>query len=111
MSAMVKVRQSTIIDAPVADVWRILRNFNGHDRWHPAIVASAIEGIVPADAVGSVRRLRLSDGSELREQLLSLSDERLLLTYCLLDGPLPLIDYVASIRVKRVTDGDRTFWE
>jgi NADPH:quinone reductase len=108
---MVQVRQSTIIDAPVADVWRILRNFNGHDRWHPAIVASAIEGSVPADAVGSVRRLRLSDGRELREQLLSLSDERLSLTYCLLDAPLPLIDYVASIRLKRVTDGDRTFWE
>jgi NADPH:quinone reductase-like Zn-dependent oxidoreductase len=108
---MVQVRQSTIVDAPVTDVWRILRDFNGHDRWHPAIVASAIEGSDPADAVGSVRRLRLSDGSELREQLLSLSDKSLSLIYCLLDAPLPLNGYVASIRLKPVTDGDRTFWE
>ncbi len=34
---MVKVRQSTIIDAPIDDVWAILRDFNSHERWHPAI--------------------------------------------------------------------------
>jgi hypothetical protein len=108
---MVEVRQSTIIDAPIADVWRILRDFNGHDRWHPAVATSAIEGGGPTDAVGSVRRFRLANGGELREQLLSLSDAHCSLTYCLLEAPLPLMGYVASIRLKRVTDGDRTFWE
>jgi NADPH2:quinone reductase len=108
---MVEVRQSTIIDAPIADVWRILRDFNGHDRWHPAVTTSAIEGGGPTDAVGSVRRFRLTNGGELREQLLSLSDAHCSLTYCLLEAPLPLMGYVASIRLKRVTDGDRTFWE
>jgi NADPH:quinone reductase-like Zn-dependent oxidoreductase len=108
---MVRVRQSTIIEAPLADVWRILRDFNGHDRWHPAVATSAIEGGAPIDAIGSVRRFRLSDGSELREQLLSLSDRNCSLTYCILEAPLPLMGYVAAIRLKAVTDGDRTFWE
>ena len=88
-----------------------MRDFNGHDRWHPAIAASAIEGGQPVDMVGAVRRFRLADGGELREQLLSLSDERHTLTYCLLEAPLPLMGYVATIRLKPVTDGDRTFWE
>ena len=51
---MVEVRQSTVIDAPVEDVWRVLRDFNGHDRWHPAIAASAIEAGAPVDMVGAV---------------------------------------------------------
>ncbi|MEQ1952224.1 zinc-binding dehydrogenase [Mesorhizobium yinganensis] len=108
---MVKVRQSTIIDAPVDDVWRVLRDFNGHESWHPAIASSVIEGGEPVDAVSSVRRFRLKDGGELREQLLSLSDCDRRLTYCLLEAPLPLMGYVASIALKPVTDGDGTFWE
>lgn len=108
---MVQVCQSTIIDAPIDEVWRVLRDFNGHDRWHPAIASSAIENGEPVDAVGSVRRFRLADGGELREQLLSLSDKEFRLTYCLLESPLPLMGYVASMRLKPVTDGNRTFWE
>ena len=108
---MVQVRQSTIIDAPIEEVWAILRDFNGHDRWHPAIAFSEIEGGEPVDAVGAVRHFRLADGSELREQLLSLSDKDRRLTYCLLEAPLPLMGYVATIRLKPVTDGDATFWE
>lgn len=108
---MVEVRESTIIDAPVEEVWRLLRDFNGHERWHPAIAASEIEGGTPADAVGAVRHFRLADGSELREQLLSLSDRYRTFTYCLLESPLPLMGYVATVRLKPVTDGNGTFWE
>ena len=108
---MVQVRQSTIIDAPIETVWSILRDFNGHDRWHPAIASSEIDGGEPVDAVGSVRHFRLADGSELREQLLALSDKDRRLAYCLLEAPLPLMGYVASIRLKPVTDGNATFWE
>ena len=108
---MVKVCQSTIIEAPIDEVWAILRDFNGHDRWHPAIAFSEIEGGEPVDAVGSVRHFRLNDGGELHEQLLALSDKDRRLSYCLLEAPLPLMGYVASLRLKPVTDGDATFWE
>ena len=49
---MVKVRRSTIIEAPVDEVWRILRDFNGHERWHPAVAESAVVGIKVAGAGG-----------------------------------------------------------
>lgn len=108
---MVEVRQSTIIDAPVEEVWRVVRDFNGHDRWHPAVATSEIEGGEPVDAVGAVRRFRLADGGELREQLLSLSDRERSFSYCILEAPIPLMGYVAHVRLKPVTDGERTFWE
>ncbi|MEO0760405.1 MAG: SRPBCC family protein [Pseudomonadota bacterium] len=108
---MVKVLQSTILDAPVEAVWDVLRDFNGHDRWHPAVDTSAIERGRGADEVGCVRRFRLADGSELREQLLTLSDLEQTYSYCLLDTPVPLFNYVAHVRLAPVTDRDRTFWE
>ncbi|RWB73897.1 MAG: hypothetical protein EOQ50_15510 [Mesorhizobium sp.] len=108
---MVKLCQSTIIDAPVDAVWAILRNFNGHDRWHPAIAFSEIVGGEPVDAVGAVRHFRLKNGGEWREQLLTLSDKDRRLSYCLLEAPLPLMGYVASISLKPVTDSNATFWE
>jgi hypothetical protein len=38
---VVKVIRSTIIEAPTDKVWAVLRDFNGHDRWHPAVAARA----------------------------------------------------------------------
>ncbi len=61
---MPKVVKSTIIDAPVDRVWEALRDFNGHDRWHPAVATSTIERGQPSDKVGCVRRFKLKDGAE-----------------------------------------------
>ena len=107
---MVKIVKSTIIDAPVDQVWEVLRDFNGHDHWHPAVAESAIERGNPSDKVGCVRRFTLQDGAELREQLLTLSDLEQCFSYCLLDTPVPLFNYVSHVRLIPVTDGDRTFW-
>jgi NADPH:quinone reductase-like Zn-dependent oxidoreductase len=45
-----------------------------------------------------------------REQLLSLSDRDFRFTYCILDADVPLERYVATVQLKPVTDGRRTFW-
>ena len=108
---MVRVIRSTVMDAPVEAVWDVIRDFNGHDQWHPEVATSQIERNNPPDKVGCVRRFRLADGSELREQLLTLSDIEQCFTYCLLDTPIPLFNYVAHCRLFPVTDGDLTFWE
>lgn len=107
---MVKIVKSTIMEAPVEAVWEVLRDFNGHDQWHPAVADSHIERGLPSDRIGCVRRFHLADGSELREQLLTLSDIDMAFSYCLLDTPIPLLNYVAHVRLVPVTDGDLTFW-
>jgi hypothetical protein len=107
---MVKVVKSTILDAPVESVWEVLRDFNGHDQWHPIVADSVIEKGWPSDRIGCVRRFHLQDGSELRELLLTLSDADMAFSYCLLDTPVPLLNYVAHVRLAPVTDGDMTFW-
>lgn len=108
---MVKVVRSTVLPAPTDAVWEVIRDFNGHDRWHPAVATSRIERGEAPDRVGCVRAFRLEDGSELRERLLTLSDMEQTFSYCLLDTPIPLFNYVAHVRLSPVTDGDATFWE
>ena len=107
---MQRVTRSAIIDAPIERVWAVLRDFNSHDRWHPAVADSRIEGDESADQVGCVRNFHLRDGSHIREQLLTLSDDDYVSTYCILDATVPLRRYVATVTLKRITDGDRTFW-
>jgi NADPH2:quinone reductase len=107
---MLRVTRSAVIDAPVERVWAVLRDFNSHDAWHPAVADSRIEDGAPADQVGCVRNFHLTDGAHVREQLLALSDTDFVSTYCILDATVPLRRYVATVTLKRVTDGNRTFW-
>ena len=107
---MIRVRRSAVIDAPIERVWEVLRDFNSHSAWHPAVGESRIENGEPADQVGCVRNFFLKDGNHVREQLLALSDRDYVSTYCILDATLPMRDYVATVQLKPVTDGNRTFW-
>jgi NADPH:quinone reductase-like Zn-dependent oxidoreductase len=107
----INVIRSAIIDASIDQVWTVLRDFNSHDRWHPAVAHSRMENDLGGDVVGGVRQFSLTDGAELREQLLSHNDREYTFTYCILDSSLPLFDYVATVRLKPVTDGNQTFWD
>jgi hypothetical protein len=108
---MVKVYQSTVLNAPADRVWRDLRDFNGLANWHPLIVLSRIEKDHPADKVGCVRNFQLKDGARVREKLLSLSDFDYTCTSAILDGPMDLSDHFATLRLFPVTEGNRCFIE
>src|SRR5260221_14737355 len=109
---MIKVYRSAIISATADKVWKLVRDFNGLPKWHPAIATSEIEGGLPADRVGCVRRFtRRSDGGLLREQLLSLADDTRSLTYNILISPMPVANYMAGIRFTPITMGGGTFAE
>jgi NADPH2:quinone reductase len=105
-----RVVRSTVIDAPIERVWAVLRDFNSHDQWHGAVDVSRIEGQDRGDQIGCVRSFTLKDGHRIREQLLTLSDTEHKSTYCIVEATVPLQRYVATVTLKPVTDGNRTFW-
>jgi NADPH:quinone reductase-like Zn-dependent oxidoreductase len=108
---MVEVFRSAIIQAPIEVVWNLLRDFNGHDRWHPAVAESHLEGADYGDQIGAVRHFRLVGGGWLREQLLSHSDSEYCFSYCIVESPIPLVNYFATVRLKPATDSGATLWE
>lgn len=108
---MARVYVSSVINAPAERVWERVRDFNGLPKWHPMIRDSRIEDALPADKVGCIRNFQLQNGDTIREQLLGLSDYDFFCTYSILESPMPLTDYVATLRLTAVTDGPRCFIE
>jgi Polyketide cyclase / dehydrase and lipid transport len=108
---MTNIFVSSIVAAPATKVWAKVRDFNGLPSWLPAVAESRIENNEPSDKVGCVRAFTLRNGDRLREQLLSLSDHELFLTYKILESPMGVEGYVATLRLTPVTEGDRTFLE
>lgn len=108
---MALVYASSVVAAPAARVWETIRDFNGLPNWHPAIAESRIESGAPADQVGCIRAFRLRDGGFIRERLLALSDYDFSCTYAILESPMGVENYVATLKLTPITDGDRTFAE
>jgi len=109
---MIKVYRSAIIHASADKAWGLVRNFNDLPKWHPAIASSEIEQNLPPDSVGCVRRFQLvDDGGMIREQLLALADDTRSFTYSILESPMPVDNYVATMRFTPITAGDETFAE
>jgi len=102
---------SSIIEAPAAEVWAVIRDFNGLPAWTPFVAESRIEQNYQADRVGAIRSFRLKDGGRIRERLLALSDYDLSMTYSILESPMGVENYIATLKLTPVTDGDRTFAE
>ncbi|MDQ0313632.1 SRPBCC family protein [Amorphus orientalis] len=110
---MTKVYISSVIPAPAADVWQVIRDFNGLPSWTPFVAESRIEQNDPSDRVGCVRNFRLKDGGLIRERLLALSDFDMSCTYSILESPMGVENYVSTLSVTPITDGNQTFaeWE
>jgi hypothetical protein len=96
----VRVYVSSVIDAGADEVWARVRDFNGMPQWHPGIADSRIEGDEPSDRVGCIR-----------QRLLALSDYDYACTYAILESPMGVDNYVATLELTPVTDGTRTFVE
>ena len=108
---MARAHASSVINAPIDKVWARIRDFNGLPAWHPGVAKSEIEGAKPSDQVGCVRVLTLRDGGVIRERLLEMSDLGHHYSYSILESPLPVANYRATLRLRRVSDGERTFAE
>jgi len=106
---MPRVYTSSVIPAPAADVWRVVRDFNGLATWTGFVNDSRIENMMRADQIGCIRSFRLKDGGIIRERLLALSDYEMSCTYSILESPMAVTDYIATLSLTPITDGNVTF--
>ena len=106
---MPTIKVSSVIDAPIGKVWDRIRDFNGLPGWHPRMIESAIEDGKAATEIGCVRNFKVASGATVREKLLAFSDDEYLTTYSIIGHPAPISNHTATLKLERVTDGDRTF--
>jgi hypothetical protein len=108
---MVRIYVSSVVEASADNVWARIRDFNALPLWHPAIADSRIENQEPSDRVGCIRHFHTRDGGLIRERLLALSDYDYSCTYEILESPMGVTNYVATLELTPVTDGTRSFIE
>jgi uncharacterized protein YndB with AHSA1/START domain len=96
---MSKVDMSTDLSVSADKVWELIGGFNALPDWHPAVEKSELE------EGGTVRRLSLAGGGEIVEKLEKVDDNEHVYTYSIVSAPLPVTNYVSTIRVKDEGEG------
>ena len=98
---LLHVRKTVVIDAPADKVWAAAMDFDGINTWHPAVAKDVIvEG--KNNTIGAVRLLTLQDGGTIKEKLLGFDAAGHRFRYAIVEGVLPVSNYIASFTVKSV---------
>jgi len=92
---MAKVVMSTPLPVSAEQAWRMIGGFNALPDWHPAVQKSELQD------GGRVRKLQIAGGATLVERLENFSENEHVYTYSIEQGPLPVANYTATIRVKQ----------
>ena len=89
---MAKVIRSRKFNSASETIWKKIGDFKSLHTWHPAVKnCTSSQG-------GKVRELTLADGGRIFETLLN--DSGLAYTYQIDKSPLPVKNYVATLRVR-----------
>lgn len=96
-------KEATLPMAPAA-LWAKIGDFNGLNTWHPAIAKSEIVAGTNNEP-GARRKLTLGDGAVIVEELAARDDAGMSLTYTIVEGPLPVSDYRATLSVAAAGEG------
>jgi hypothetical protein len=87
-------------------VFKELADFGGIGTWAPGVVGCKLEG----SGIGSVRSIEMPGGVVMEERLESLDDSQRSLSYSIIGGPMPVDNYIATIRVSETGNGCRVDW-
>ncbi len=90
---MTQLTRSVTLNAAPSEVWALIGGFQSLPNWHPAVETST------RDDIGGVehRRLGLAGGGEILEK--NLGSDTMSVGYEIIESPLPLADYKATISV------------
>ena len=105
----VSVVETVDIAASPAATWAAIQDFRGWQAWHPAFASTEIvKG--SGNSKGTVRVLAARDGAKFTEELLSHEDVSRVVQYRIIQSPLPITDYVSSIKVQSTYEGSHVVW-
>jgi hypothetical protein len=100
------VTEKIEIKAAPDKVWAAIGDFCGIANWHPAIAsceASEKDGT-------KMRKLTTKDGAVLNEAQKSWDDQAMSYGYAIVDSPLPVANYVSTIKVTGSGDTSMIEW-
>lgn len=103
---LLHVEETIQVAASPEKTWAAVGRF-GDLGWHPAVASTEItrgkEG-----RKGAVRSITTKDGGKIVEQLVSRSEGKQALQYRIMTSPLPVADYVSTLKVRKAKEGGST---
>lgn len=103
---MTNVSLSTRLPASARQVWDLIGGFGALAKWHPLVEKCEIEE--DEEAGTTIRRLSLVGGGAIVEKLETVDEDAHVYSYTILESPLPVADYRATIRVSDAPEGGAT---
>lgn len=100
---MASVHEQERYDVPAEEMWARIGDFHGADTWHPGVESSA------ALDDGAVRELTLAGGGGTIKET-QLEEGPASYAYRIDEGPLPVANYTATIRVESDGEGSVVIW-
>ena len=97
---MTAVREEGQLGAAIDEVWKVVGDFGGF------VEAMGVPVEVSGDGIGATRTIALGPSPTV-ERLEELDNDAKRLVYSMLEGPLPLENYVATMQLSAI-DGGRT---
>ncbi len=88
----------------VSAVWKKIGDFCGIGNWHPALAKCELS------KDGKERTLTLKDGGTIVEDLVKWSDKAHSYTYTIKTSPLPVANYVSTLKVVKKGKGSLIVW-
>lgn len=101
---MPKVSMTQDLNVSADQLWQMIGQFNALPDWHPAVEKSEL------NKEGQTRTLSLAGGGEIVERLESADDDSKTYTYSIVDSPLPVKNYVSTIKVSGSGDNATVEW-
>lgn len=109
---MTEIYLSAVIPAPIGEVWKVVGDYAHIFEWHPVVEKTVMKEGPAADEVGSMRHCTLADGTQILERQTARSDDEYYYGYTITDdSPMPMTNHEATVRLREITDGDRTLME
>jgi hypothetical protein len=93
---MTNITRQIVLPVPASKVWSLVGAPSNISDWHPAIVSSPVDG--------NRRTCTFPDGAKIVEAISAHDDIKMKYTYTIVDGAVPMRDYVSTIEVVQVDD-------
>ena len=106
--AALHVEESTELAAPPEKVWALVGQF-GSLAWHPVVAETRTDGTDP-NRPGCQRTITTRDGARLVEALQDYRADERVLSYRIVESPLPVSGYRSTLRVLPAPGGSRVVW-
>ena len=94
-----RVVESVEVKAPLERVWETVKDFDGLNKWHPGFASDELVSGANGKA-GAVRKLTIKDGPVVSERLLAFDEVHHSYRYRIVESPLPISHYSATISVR-----------